>query len=138
MGKASENFKKYFKTYLIYFIIFFVVGVGVFLAFFLAQNRTIVASLNGSGVAFAVLAACGGLSWLSRMGAFDTMSYGFSQMFASMFGKEANKYNDMVAYKEDKNTKRTSSASAFLSIFAAGIPFLIAFVVLEIVKSTMY
>lgn len=138
MGKVRENFRKYFKTYLIFFFIFFIVGVAIFLTFFFVQNQTIVASLNGSGVAFAFLAASGGFSWLSRAGAFDTMSYGFSQMFASMFGKEANKYNDMAAYKEDKNTKRTSSASTFLSIFAAGIPFLIAFVVLEIVKSTMY
>ena len=138
MGKAQENFRKYFKTYLIYFIIFVAIGVAVFLTFFFVQNQTIVASLNGSGIAFAVLAACGGFSWLARAGAFDTMSYGFSQMFASMFGKEANKYNDMVAYKESKNTKRTSSASTYLSIFAASIPFLIAFVVLEIVKSTLY
>ena len=138
MGKAGENFKKYFKTYLIYFIIFLVIGVGVFLGFFFGQNRTIVASLNGSGIAFAILAASGGLSWLARMGAFDTMSYGFKQMFGSMFGKEANKYNDMAAYKEDKNTKRTSSASVYFSIFAASVPFLIAFVVLEIVKHALY
>ena len=138
MGKTSENFKKYFITYLIYFLIFLAVGATVFLVFFFVQNQTMIASINGTGIAFAILVACGGFSWLARMGAFDTMSYGFNQMFASMFSKEPNKYNDMAAYKEDKNTKRSASASTFVAIFVSAIPFALAFIALEIAKAVIY
>ncbi len=138
MGKAVDNFKKYFKDYTIAFFIALLVGVAIFLTFYFVQNQTMVGSINGTGVAFAALFGVGAFSWLGRAGAFDTLTYGFTQAYTSMFSKQANKYNDMVAYKDEKNTKRRNSPNLYFSFFAASILFLIAFITLEIVKSTIF
>ena len=138
MSKVSEHIKKYFLNYLISFVIGLVVGVAIFLIVYYVQNQTLVAALNGTGIAFASIIALAGMSALARAGAFDTFSYGFTQMFSSMFSKEANKYHDMVAYKEEKNTKRSSSAKTYYSLLLASLFFLIAFIILEIVKSNIH
>ena len=97
-----------------------------------------VPALDGTGVAGVVLVSIGVLCLIARYGAFDTMSYGFKQMFASLFAKEANKYNDMSEYKEQKNTVRKVSSSYYYVIIFVGVLFLIAFLILEIYRLTNY
>ena len=138
MKKLVENFKKHIRAYIITFVVALVIGVAIFLTYYYVQSQSIIASINGTGIAFAVLAGFGGLSWVSRSGGFDTFSYGFNQMFSSMFAKSANKYHDLVAYKEEKNVKRSSSGMTFISFFLASLLFLIAFIVLEIYRHNIY
>ncbi len=134
MGKAIDNFKKYFKQYLITFIVSMIIGAGLFLSLFFVYGQKLLGALNGTGITFAVLIGAGTMVWVTRAGMFDSMSYGFNQMFSSMFSKNPNKYNDFVKYKEDRETKRRNSPNLYLSILLSGLLFAIAFVILEIVK----
>ena len=138
MGKFTENIKKHLMTYLLSFSISILVGVAVFLIFFFVQGQTITASLNGTGIAFAIVFAGGALVWLHSLGAFDTFAYGFKQVANSMFSKEANRYNDFSQYKQDKRDERVNAPRTYYVILSASFVFLIAFIILEIVKSTMF
>ena len=138
MGKIADNFRKHLITYIISFVVALLIGVAIFLVFYFVQNATLVGYMNGTGVAFGALFGVGTLMWLSKAGAFDTLSYGFTQAFASMFNKDANKYNDMVAYKEDKENTRKASANIHFPFWIASLLFLIAFVAILIYRSVIY
>ena len=137
MKKFIAHLIKFKTTYIVTFIISSAIGVGIFLAYYFVQNKSLIAELNGTGVAGAVLIGVGALCYVARLGAFDTFSYGFTQMFSSWFGKKANKYNDMNEYKNDKNQKRIASSKYYLVMMLVGLVFMIAFIALEIYKSTL-
>ena len=139
MKKLFLDIKKHPVAYIVASIISIVVSFSIFCIFyFWLRQQTIVGAIDGTGVAGAVLIAIFGLSWLARNGAFDTISYGFSQMFASMFNKQANRYNDMVDYKEQKNISRANSAMYHFAILLIGVLYLIVFAVLEIYFHVLY
>ena len=138
MKKIIDNIRKYFITYLITFIVSSLIGIGIFLTFYFVQEQSLIGSINGTSIAFATLFGVSILLWLGRLGAFDTMSYGFKQMFASMFAKNPNKYNDFVSYKDEKNMKRSASAKLYFVMMFVSFIFLIAFLVLEIVKYSTF
>ena len=139
MKKLFLDIKKHPVSYIVATIVSIVVGFGVFCIFyFWLGQQSMVGAINGTGVAGAVLISVFGLSWLARNGAFDTISYGFTQMFASMFNKEANRYNDMVEYKEQKNISRANSSMYHFAILLIGVLYLIAFAVLEIYFHVLY
>ena len=138
MRKLIDNIKKYPKVYLITSIISMVVGVVIFCLFFFLGNQKIIPALNGTGVAAVILFGVGVLCVLARFGAFDTFSYGFKQMFASWFNKEANKFNDMAEYKEEKNRVRSTGSYYYLAILFVSLLFFIAFIALEIYKGFNY
>ena len=139
MKKLIESFKKHRKAFIITSIVALVIGLTIFLVFYFALNKqSFIGLLNGTGVAGVVLVCFFGLAWLSRAGAFDTISYGFGQMFTSMFARKANKYNDFADYKEQKNTKREVASLAYFSYLFVGVLFLIAFGILEIVFHSLY
>lgn len=137
MSKFVDSIKKHRKAYLIYGLIDIVIGTTIFLVMYLAINKTFIGAIDGTGVAGAILFALFVFVWLSRNGSFDTMSYGFSQLFSSMFGKKANKYNDFAGYKQDKNTKREIASYAYFMHLFVSLLFLIAFAVLEIIYHTV-
>lgn len=139
MKNLFLNIKKYPKLYLVTLVIAIVIGFGILSIFyFWFGHQKIIGALNGTGIAGAVLVAFFGFGWLARNGAFDTISYGFTQMFSSMFGRKANKYNDMVDYKEQKSTKREAGPTAYFSFLVVGLLYFIAFAVLEIVYHVLY
>ena len=139
MKKLFLDIKKHPLAYILALVISIVVGFGIFCIFyFWLRQQTIVGAIDGTGVAGAFLIAAFCLSWLARNGAFDTISYGFNQMFASMFNKEANRYNDMVEYKEQKNISRANSSMYHFAILLIGVLYLIAFAVLEIYFHVLY
>ena len=138
MGKFSDSIKKHYKSFIIYGLIDLVLGVSIFLVFYFAINvKTFIGAIDGTGVAGAILFAIFVFTWLSRNGAFDSMSYGFKQLFSSMFGKSANKYNDFAGYKENKNTKREAASYAYFMHLFISLLFFIAFAVLEIIYHTV-
>ena len=138
MSKFKDNFRKYLKTYLSAGGISLGVGLLVFFLYFFIQHMTYVAALNGTGMAFVILFAAGVLVWLSKEGAFDTISFGFKQMFTSWFNKEANKYNDFVGYRDEKNSKRLASSNIHFVFLMISALFLIAFGIIEIIKYSIY
>lgn len=138
MSKFIVSLKKHRKAFMIYGLIDIVVGLSIFLVFYFAINvKTFIGAIDGTGVAGAILFALFVFAWLNRNGAFDTMSYGFSQLFSSMFGKKANKYNDFAGYKENKNTKREAASYAYFMHLFISLLFFIAFAVLEIIYHTV-
>lgn len=138
MKKLITNILKFKKTYIITLVISIVLGVAIFLIYYFVQGQTMMASLNGTGMAGVILIGLGLLLLVAHYGAFDTLSYGFNQMFASLFAKEANKYNDMVSYKDDKNVRRANSSSYYYVMMLVGAIFLIAFSILEIYRYIIY
>ena len=138
MGKVIDNIRLHLKTYILVTIISLLVGVAIFLVFFFIKERTLLGALDGTGIAGVFLLGAGLLCLLARFGAFDTMSYGFKQMFSSMFAREANQYNDMVEYKENFNKKRQSSSHYYVPMMLVSLLFFIAFIILEIFKSQLY
>ena len=84
MSKFILSVKKHYKAFIIYGLIDIVIGISIFLVFYFAINvKTFIGAIDGVGVAGAILLAAFIFVWLSRNGAFDTMSYGFSQLFSS-------------------------------------------------------
>lgn len=139
MKKLIENFKKYRIAFIVTSIVALAIGTTIFFVFYFALNKqTFIGALNGTGVAGVVLVSFFVLAWLSRAGAFDTISYGFGQMFTSMFARKANKYNDFADYKEQKNTKREVDSLSYFSYLFVGVLFLIAFGILEIIFHSLY
>ena len=138
MGKFIYHIRKYLKAYLITALISLAVGVGIFCLYYFLRDRTIIAAIDGVTMAGVILLGVGILCLLGRFGAYDTMSYGFKQMFASMFAKEANKYNDMSEYKEEKRVKRESSSYYYVVMMIVSLLFFIAFAILEIYKTQLY
>lgn len=133
MSKFRDNFRKYRKTYIFTFVISFLVGIAVFCLYFFLNGYFVISALNGVSIAAVVLVALGGLMWVQSQGAFDTISYGFRQMFSSFFSKTPNKYNDMYSYKQAKIEKRDSSPKTFFAILFAAAVFALAIIALEIV-----
>lgn len=133
MSKFSDNFRKYKKTYILTFIISLLVGIGIFCLYFFLNGYYVLNALNGVSIAAVSLAASAGLMWVHSQGAFDTISYGFRQMFTSFFSKRPNKYNDMYSYKQAKNEKRASTPKTYFAILFAALIFALAIIALEIV-----
>ena len=102
------------------------------------RDRTLIAAIDGVTMAGIILLGGGLLCLVAHFGAFDTMSYGFRQMFTSMFAKEANKFNDMAEYKEDRNKKRAASSHYYYVMMIVSLLFFIVLIALEIYKSTLY
>ena len=133
MSKFSDNFRKYRKTYIFTFIISLLFGGGIFCLYFFLNVQNVLNALNGVSIAAVVLVAIAGLMWVHSQGAFDTLSYGFKQMFTSFFSKTPNKYNDMYSYKQAKIEKRQSSPKTFVAMLFAASVFVLAIIALEIV-----
>ncbi len=133
MKKFIENFKRYYRAYLIYGAVFAVIGVGIFLLFFYLGDKSLQGATNGIGWSALALFFLGCLILLSNYGAYDFLSYGFQQMFSSMFSKNPNKYHDYVEYRDEKNKKRSSGPRVYMAAYFVDVLFIIATIALEIV-----
>ena len=135
MSKFSDNFKKYLQAYIATFVVSFLVGVVIFLlVFFLSKNKmTLVGAINSSAISGVILFSLGVLAFVSNMGMFDSLTYGFNQLGSSLFGKKANKFHDFNEYRDEKIMKRKVSANYYWPILISSIPYIIALVILEII-----
>ena len=134
MKKILANIRDHLKAYIITFFVSLAIGLGIFFTFLFVHTTRYVGALDGTGVASIALAGVAALLWIGKLGAYDSMSYGFKQMFSSMFGKSANKYNDFASYKEEKYAQRKSGAKYYFVTLFVALLFLIAYIVLEIIK----
>ena len=139
MKKLFLDIHKHPVSYIVATIVAFLIGFTFFALFYFWFGKfTIIGAINGTSVGGAVLVGSCILTWVTREGAFDFLTYGFKQMFTSMFGRQANKYNDFVEYKEQKNIKREAAGYYYLSLLVVGLLHFIAFGVLEIVYHSLY
>ena len=136
--KFKEHVLKHLKTYIITLVISLIVGATIFLLYYFLQEQTLYGAMNGVGVAGAILLGVGLLCLVARLGAFDTMSYGFRQLFSSMFSKDANRYNDMVEYKEAKDVTRKNASHYYVIMMIVSILFFIAYIALSIYRANIY
>ena len=75
-------------------------------------------------IAGAVLVLLGLLGLMARLGAFDTVSYGFS-----VLGKR--RYKDLYEYTQAKAEKRSHTPPGFMPLIAVGAVFLAAGMILR-------
>ena len=130
----EENKKKIdLKIYIIAGIIALAIGAAIFCLYFFLNKSTIVAACNATILAGVALIGMAALILLTRLGAFDTFAYGFSQLGTAMFCRQPKKYNDMVEYKQIKAEERKDKSNYFISFLIVGSLFLIATLVCEII-----
>ncbi|MBO4676404.1 MAG: DUF3899 domain-containing protein [Oscillospiraceae bacterium] len=72
----------------------------------------------------AFLILLGLLGLVARLGAFDTMAYGFSRMWKP-------RYKDLVEYTQAKAEKRSRAPLGFMPFVAVGVLFLAAGLILR-------
>lgn len=132
MNKAFRQIKKYWKINLITFIIGFVIGVVIFCLIFFLRERTLGDAVNGTSIGGVSILFVGLLMWVSHLGAFDTITFGFRQLFSAVFSKDPIRDGTYADYKEDKAEKRSNSSYNFVAMIAAGLTIMIAVLVLEI------
>ena len=110
------KFRKFWKNYLITFVVSLAIGVGIFCAYFFSNTRNLIFASNGTALAGVILICLGGLCFVAYEGFFDFFSYGFKQLFSSIFGRIPNENNDFAGYKESKNLVRVKRSKYFVII----------------------
>lgn len=136
MSKFTENFVKYLKAYLLTAFIAFVIGVITFLLVFFFKEKSLSNAIDGCTIAFVGLLGVGGLMWLAELGSFDSLAYGFKQLFTTQFAKKANKYNDYAGYLQEKKAVRAHSPHLYFAFIFTSLIFGIALAILEIILHT--
>ena len=134
MGKFALEFNKHRIPYIVSFFIMLAIGGVVFLLIFLLGNKalTLVGALDAATVSSIVILSISGLFFVASVGFFDSFSYGFKQMFTSMFSKTPNKHHDYQAYRDEKATQRKSAPRYYMSFLFSAVLFIIATIVLFI------
>lgn len=130
--------KKFWKIYVVWLVISIALGVGIFLGFYLGNNKSMQGALNGTSFSGIILLCLAGLCIIGREGFFDIFAYGFKQMGAMIFTKDPNSLKDFPGYKEDKKNIRKFGSKYYYVIAIVGLLFMIAFVILRIKASSMY
>ena len=128
-----ENKKFNIKPYIIAGAISLVVGAVIFLLFFFLKDRSLRVAIDGASYAGIILITISLLIIVTRFGFFDIFSYGFKQLGASMFNKNASKYNDFPGYKQQINSIRVKRPKYYFSILLIGLLFIIAAIIMLLI-----
>ena len=137
MNKALIQIKKHWKTNLITFIIGIVIGIAIFCLMFFLRTMCLKDAVDGTSIGAVSVLFAGLLMWVSHLGSFDTIAFGFKQLFSSVFAKNPLRDGTLSDYKEEKSEKRSNSSYNFVSMIAAGLILLIPVIVLEIIYHTV-
>lgn len=130
-----ESKWKKIKPFFIVSIISLIIGVGIFCLVFFLKNKTLVDACNAASLAGIILIFLGLIALVNHLGAFDTISFGFRQMGASMFAKDPRSAGTFTEYKERKNELRAARKPTFLVLICVGFLFILIYVVLQIILS---
>ncbi len=133
MSKAFKQIRKYWKTNLITFVIALVIGATIFCLLFFLRDKSLFDAVNGASIAAVSVLFVGLLMWVSHLGAFDTIVFGFKQLASSIFAKDPRRDGNLVDYKAMKAEKRSDASYNFVTMIFAGLLMLIAVLVLEII-----
>ena len=133
MKKAFTQIKKYWLINLVTLIISLLVGSGIFLLYFFLRGPSILTAVDGVTIGGFVILFGGLLMFVHHLGAFDTFAFGFKQLGSMIFAKDARRDRNYQEYREDKIIKRNNSSYNFVATIFAGLLFLIAIIVLEII-----
>ena len=133
MGKLFTQLRKYWISNLVIIFISLALGAAIFLLYFFLREGTIVDAVDGAAVAGMFVVLSGLLSLMGFLGVFDMFAFGFKQLGSTLFAKNPRRDGSYADYKQAKIEKRDDSSYYFVPIILAGIIYLIAFVVLEII-----
>lgn len=122
-----------YKKHIITFAISLVFGALVFCLYFFLKTQSLKDAVDACSIAGVALFGGGLLVIITRLGAFDTFAFGFKQALTSMFNKNPNAYNSLADYKLQKYDERKTKKRTYLMLFLAGLLFIIAVIVLEII-----
>ena len=125
-------FYKY-KSHIITFLFSMIFGGIIFCLYFFLKGQTLKNAIDASTIAGVALIGGGLMVIITRLGAFDTFAFGFKQMFTSMFNKDPNAYNSLADYKLQKYDQRKLKKKTYLMLFLAGLLFILALIILEII-----
>ena len=125
-------FYKY-KSHILTFLFSMVFGGTIFCLYFFLKGQTLKNAIDASTIAGVALIGGGLMVIITRLGAFDTFAFGFKQMFTSMFNKDPNAYNSLADYKLQKYDQRKLKKKTYLMLFLAGLLFILALIILEII-----
>ena len=133
MGKLFTQLKKYWLSNLVTFLVSLALGAALFLTYFFLREGTLVDAIDAAAVAGMFVVLSGLLSFMGFLGVFDMVAFGFKQLGSTMFAKNPRRDGTYQDYKQVKADKRADSSYYFVPIIVAGMLYLIAFLVLEII-----
>ena len=125
-----------YKSFILTFVFSLIFGAAVFCLYFFLKNQSLKDAVDACSVAGVALLGGGLMVVITRLGAFDTFSFGFKQLLTSMFNKDPNAYNSLADYKLQKYDERKTKKATYLMLFLAGGVYLLAVVILEIILNT--
>lgn len=125
-----------YKSFILTFVFSLIFGAAVFCLYFFLKNQSLKDAVDACSVAGVALLGGGLMVVITRLGAFDTFSFGFKQLLTSMFNKDPSAYNSLADYKLQKYDERKTKKATYLMLFLAGGVYLLAVVVLEIILNT--
>ena len=125
-----------YKKHILTFVFSLVFGAGVFCLYFFLKNQSLKDAIDACSIAGVALIGGGLMVIITRLGAFDTFAFGFKQALTSMFNKDPNAYNSLADYKLQKYDERQKKKRTYLMLFLAGLLFIVAVIVLEIILRT--
>lgn len=139
MKNFTLGLKKYYIRYLVTAAVCLVVAGGIFCLLYFLGSRSSVALIDGLTVGGAVVLGSGAFVWLTKVGFFDFVSYGFKQVGSSLFNRHnPNKYNDFYEYKKAKSSIRETSPDYWFPMVIVGSLVLIAGIILCIIWEFNY
>lgn len=121
------------KPYIIAGVISLIIGAVIFVLFFFLKDKSLRVAIDGASYAGIILIAISLLILITRFGFFDIFSYGFKQLGASMFNKNATKYNDYPGYKQEMNNTRIKKSKYYISILLIGLLFIVAAIIMLLI-----
>ena len=133
MKRAFIQLRKHWLSNLITFLISLAVGAVIFCLIFFLRNRSLLDATNGLTIAAFVVLFLGLLFWMAFLGVFDIFSFGFKQLFSTIFSRDPRRDGSFTDYKEDKTLKREASSYYFIPVIAAGLVLLVAMVIVLII-----
>lgn len=122
-----------YKSHILTFVFSLVFGGAVFCLYFFLKNQSLKDAIDACTIAGVALIGAGLMVIITRLGAFDTFAFGFKQALTSMFNRDPNMYNSLADYKLAKYDQRKTKKRNYLMLFLAGLLFIIALIVLEII-----
>ena len=128
-----ENKKRNIKPYIVAGVISLVIGAVIFLLFFFLKDRSLRVAIDGASYAGIILITISLFILITRLGFFDIFSYGFKQLGASMFNKNASKYNDYPGYRQQINAVRVKRSKYYISILLVGLLYVIAAIIMILI-----
>lgn len=132
-----KSFWYKYKSFIITFLVGLIIGGVIFCLHFFIKGMTLINAINACSISGVSLFGVALIVIITRLGAFDTFSYGFKQMFSSMFGRDPNVYNSLADYKLEKYDQRKKKNASYVMFFLVGLLFFLAVIVLEIILHTI-